>query len=313
MVSGKDNLRNAPADGCGREALDSKDEAEAGRLAGDTERTPKLPWKKPLALGCAACLLALLAVLCSSGSWTDCLRKIPPQFCALAFFLFSVVLRIVFHYCGRRALQSAVAASCCACMVAASFFLGEYAGHRAPWLLLAGIFCAFIPNFLAALSAVLAMGFGLCLLPGKIIPEYEFRIMLFAFPAAVLAFTGKIPPRFRNPAMMKGLGAACHYIVKGNFPHPDVLVLAGVAVAGLLFWLWRKFEVRGLRAWGFLWGFAMLVVETLLHLDGRTGAIAAACEILCALALLLAWVLGRRRRMGLSKEKKSGTAAASPR
>ncbi|MBO4300177.1 MAG: hypothetical protein J5861_01095 [Desulfovibrio sp.] len=208
-------------------------------------------------------------------------------------------------------LKALIAIFCCTSMIAASFFLGEYAGHKAPWLLMAGIYCAFIPTQLAALFAVLAMGFGLCFLPGKIIPVYEFRIMLFAFPAAALAFAGKIPARFRQPGMMKGLAAACHYILKGNFPYPDTLVFAGVVVAGFLFWLARRTEVRGLRVWGGIWIVTMIIVETFLHLDGRV-AVAAVFEILCAFAFLLAWKIDGKRRMFFPKENEERSCDGQP-
>ena len=302
MVSKKETLREALADWRNRGFLDSLDESEFGRLVEDAARSEPFSWKKTLVLGGVACFLAGLFALCSTGAFMDSFRRLPPQSCALAFFIVSIALRVRFRYCERRVPKTFIAIFCCASMIAASFFLGEYAGHEAPWLLLAGIYCAFIPTQLAALFAVLAMGFGLCLLPGKIIPVHEFRIMLFAFPAAVLAFADKIPTRFRQPSMIKGLGAACHYIIKGNFPYPDMLVLAGVVVAGLLFWLARKTGVRGLSAWGCIWGLAMIIVETFLHLDGRF-AVAAAFEILCVFAFLLAWKLDGNRRRKFSKEK----------
>ena len=302
IVSKKETLREALADWRDRGLLDSLDESEFGRLVEDAARREPFSWKKPLIWGGIACFLAGLVALCSTGAFMDIFRRLSPQSCALAFFIVSIGLRVRFRYCERRVPKIFLAIFCCASMIAASFFLGEYAGHKAPWLLLAGIYCAFIPTQLAALFAVLAMGFGLCLLPGKIIPVYEFRIMLFAFSAAALAFAGKIPARFRQPGMLKGLGALCHYILKGNFPHPDMLVLAGVAVAGLLFWLSRKSKVRELRTWGCIWGLAMIIVETVLHLDGRF-AVAAVFEILCVFIFLLAWKLDEHRRRKFSKEK----------
>ena len=311
MVSKKETLREALADWRDRGFLDSLNESEFGRLVEDAARSEPFSWKKPLILIGVACFLAGLFALCSTGASMGFFRQLPPQSCALACFIVSIGLRVQFRYCERSVPKAFNAIFCCASMIAASFFLGEYAGHEAPWLLLAGIYCAFIPTQLAALFAVLAMGFGLCLLPGKIIPVHEFRIMLFAFLAAALAFAGKIPARFRQPGMLKGLGAACHYILKGNFPHPDMLVFAGVAVAGLLFWLARKYGVRQLRAWGCVWGLAMIIVETFLHLDGRV-AVAAVFEILCAFAFLLAWKIDGKRRMFFPKENEERSCDGQP-
>ena len=292
MVSQKETLRKALIDWRERGFLNSLDEDEFRRLVEDTSRMQAFSWKKPLLFLGVACFLAGLVALCSTGAFMEFFRRLSPQFCALVFFIVSIGLRVCFHFCERRVFKAFISIFCCATMIVASFYLGEYAGHKAPWLLLAGIYCAFIPTQLAALFTVLAMGFGLCLLPGKIIPVYEFRIMLFAFPAAALAFAGKIPARFRYPGMIKGLCAACHYILKGNFLYPDMLILVGIAVAAFLFWLARKTEIKGLRVWGCIWALTMIIVETFLHFDGRV-AIALTFEILCAFAFFLAWKIGR--------------------
>ena len=275
--------------------LNSLSEYEFNALVEDACRNAPVPWTKFLLFGGIACFFAGIVVICSTGAILRFLDSLTPQFCALFLFLVSVCLCICFHRCERRALKVFITAFCCMSMIGASYFFGKCVGHNGPWLLLAGLFCAFIPQRFAAVFAVVAMGFGLCLLPGKIIPVYEFRIMLFAFPAAALAFSGKIPARFFFPAMMKGLGAACHYILKGHFPYPDLLVLAGAGMAVFLFCLARKFGRRDMLVWSCLWGLAMIIVETLLHLDGSE-AVAATFEILAASAFLLIWRLEKKRK-----------------
>jgi hypothetical protein len=99
--------------------------------------------------------------------------------------------------------------------------------------------------------------------------------------------------------MMKGLGAACHYIARGSCPQPDAFVLAGMVVAGVLFLISRQSGrwplLRPLRLWCFVWAFAMLDIWLVLHAGAREAGIAVAAEVFFALALLLAWVWKRRR------------------
>ncbi len=283
----KNALCKAVMDWRNRGLLNSLSEDEFRTLTEDACRKAPVPWTKILLFCGIACFFAGIAALCHGGGTS-------PRFCAVFLFLVSVALRVRFRKCEGTVQKLFVTAVCCMSMIGASYYLGKCVGHDGPWLLLAGLFCAFIPHGFAAFFAVVAMGFGLCLLPGKLIPVYEFRIMLFAFPAAALAFAGKIPSRFRQPGMLKGLGAVCHYILKGHFAYPDLLVLAGVGVAAFLFWLSRKTGIRPLRVWGCLWGLAMAICWAFLHLDGNA-AVAATFEILAASAFFLLWRLHKKR------------------